>query len=364
MAKASVRRFGILTSGGDCPGLNAAIRGVARAAYELGAVEVIGIASGFQGLIDLEVRELHRGDFSGILTLGGTILGSSREKPFQDGVRVTDSEFALSRPEVVKANYRRLGLDCLVVLGGNGTHTTAHLLAKEGLNIIGIPKTIDNDIWGTDVCIGFDSAMGIATASIDRLHSTAASHNRVMVVEIMGHKAGWLTLYSGVAGGADVILVPEIPYDLAVIAHHLERRTTQEKPFSFVAVAEGALSREEAAQGKKERRRSRETAGYASIGYRLSSELAKLTGLEIRTTILGYVQRGGSPSPHDRVLATRFGTAAARRMAAGEFGIMIAQKGCEVGAVPLSEVAGRTRLVPPDHPMVEVARLAGTCLGD
>jgi 6-phosphofructokinase 1 len=364
VAKASVKRFGILTSGGDCPGLNAAIRGVARAAYELGAVEVIGIASGFQGLVDLDTRELHRGDFSGILTLGGTILGSSREKPFQDGVRVTDSEFALSKPEVIKANYRRLGLDCLIVLGGNGTQTTAHLLSKEGLNIVGIPKTIDNDIWGTDVCIGFDSALGIATGSIDRLHSTAASHNRVMVVEVMGNKAGWLALYSGVAGGADVILIPEIPFDLQSIAGHLERRTTQDKPFSIVVVAEGALSREEAAQGKKERRKSREAGGFASVGYRLSSDIAQATGLETRTTILGYVQRGGTPSAHDRVLATSFGTAAARLMSNGDFGKMVAQRGCDIVGISLAEVAGRTRLVPPDLPLVETARLAGASFGD
>ena len=361
---AAVQRFGILTSGGDCPGLNAAIRGVARAAYGLGAVEVVGIANGYQGLISLETRELHRDDFSGILTLGGTILGASREKPYEDGERVSDSEVAMSKPDIIKANYRKLGLDCLVVLGGNGTHTTAHLLSEAGLNVIGLPKTIDNDIWGTDVCFGFHSAVSIATESIDRLHSTAASHNRVMIAELMGNKAGWLALYAGIAGGGDVVLIPEIAYDVESITRHLERRTTQEKPFSIVVVAEGALSREEAALGKKERRRFRESTGFTTIGYRLARELAQATGLETRLTALGYVQRGGTPSAYDRVLATSFGTAAAQLMASGDFGKMVAMRGSEIVGVPLAEVADRIKLVPEGHPLVETGRLVGTCFGD
>ena len=364
MGKSAVRRFGILTSGGDCPGLNAAIRGVARAALGLGDVEVVGIANGYRGLIEGEARELKLRDFSGILTLGGTILGASREQPFRDDDRVPDSEVGKSKPDIIKANYRKLKLDCLVVLGGNGTNTTACLLAREGLNVIGLPKTIDNDIWGTDVCFGFHSAVHIATEGIDRLHSTAASHNRVMVAELMGNKAGWLALYAGIAGGGDVILLPEIPYDVKSISRHLERRTLEAKPFSIVVVAEGAMSRQEAAMGKKERRKYRESTGFTTIGYRVGQELAQATGLETRLTTLGYVQRGGSPSAYDRVLATSFGTAAAQLMAHGDFGKMVAMRGSEIVGVPLAEVAGRIKTVPEGHPLVETGRLVGTCFGD
>lgn len=362
----AVRRFGILTSGGDCPGLNAAIRGVAKAASGIFGMEIVGISNGYRGLIMGDARELSMDDFSGILTRGGTILGSSREKPFKerDDGPTTDAEAGLDKPDMILENYAKLRLDALVVLGGNGTNTTGYRLSREGLNVIGLPKTIDNDIWATDVTFGFHSAVDIATESIDRLHSTAHSHNRVMVIELMGHKAGWLALYSGIAGGGDIILLPEIPYDAATVARDIEKRRAEGKQFSIVVVAEGAMSKEEAAMPKKERKRLREKMPFPSIGYRVASEIQSMTGMETRVTVLGYLQRGGTPSPYDRVLATSFGAAAAEMLARGKFGRMVCMKDNAISSVPLSEVADRTKTVPVDHHMVETGRLVGTCFGD
>ncbi|MBU0927649.1 MAG: 6-phosphofructokinase [Spirochaetes bacterium] len=366
MPKSAVRRFGILTSGGDCPGLNAAIRGVAKAASGVFGMEIVGISNGYRGLIDGDAGELSPEDFSGILTRGGTILGSSREKPFKsdDGDMIKDSDVGKDKPGLIKETYARLRLDALVTLGGNGTNSTAYLLAKEGLNVIGLPKTIDNDIWGTDVTFGFHSAVDIAAESIDRLHSTAHSHNRVMVIELMGHKAGWLALYAGIAGGGDVILVPEIPYDADAVARVIEKRRSEGKAFSIVVVAEGAMSKDEAALPKKERKRLRERMPYPSIGYRVAAEIQAATGMETRVTVLGYLQRGGTPSPYDRVLATAFGTAAAELLARGRFGRMVAMKDASVTSVPLSEVADRIKTIPSDHFMLDTARLVGACFGE
>lgn len=366
MPARAVKRFGILTSGGDCPGLNAAIRGVAKAASGVFGMEIVGISNGYRGLIQGDARELSPIDFSGILTRGGTILGSSREKPFKgrDDGAVSDAEVGQDKPELIKETVERLRLDALVVLGGNGTNTTAHLLSKEGLNVIGLPKTIDNDIWGTDVTFGFHSAVDIATESIDRLHSTAHSHNRVMVIELMGHKAGWLSLYAGIAGGGDVILIPEIPYDAAAVAHDIEKRRSEGKAFSIVVVAEGALSKDEALLPKKERRRLREKMPYPSIGYRVAAEIQSATGMETRVTVLGYLQRGGTPSPYDRVLATAFGTAAADLLARGRFGRMVTMKDACISSIPLSEVADKTKTIPLDHYMLDTARLVGSCFGE
>jgi len=341
-------RIGILTSGGDCPGLNAAIRGVGKAAILNYGMSVIGISSGFQGLINKEYIELDERKLSGILTLGGTILGTSREKPFKD---MTDSKYALSKPELIKKNYDDLKLDCVVCIGGNGTMKTAYKLAKEGLNIIGIPKTIDNDVWGTDLSFGFDSAVYIATEALDRLHTTANSHKRTMVLELMGHNAGWLTLYSGIAGGGDVILIPEIEYKLDVIAKFLEKRTTMGKPYSIIVVAEGI---------KIPEKESKNT----SAGHYISKSITEMTGLETRVTILGYIQRGGTPTPNDRVLATRFGTYAAELIAKKEFGKMVALQKNKIVSIPLNEVAGKLKTVPIDDPLVKEARLIDTCFGD
>lgn len=355
-----------MTAGGDCPGLNAAIRGVCRAAYDRYDMHIIGIANGYRGLIDEDVRILKPEDFSGILTRGGTILGASREKPFKRTlVRSQPKDYEIGEDKVtaIKENYRKLKLDCLVVLGGNGTNTTGYLLAQEGLNVVGLPKTIDNDIAGTDRTFGFNSALAISTDAIDRLHSTAQSHNRVMVIELMGHKAGWLALYAGVAGGGDVILLPEIPYDIKAIGRHLVQRAQSGKAFSIVVVAEGALSVEEAKMEKKDRKKYREQTAAPSIGYRVAKEIEAETKMETRATILGYVQRGGIPSASDRVLATSLGTAAAELLARGEYGRMVALIGDGIGSVDLSVPAGKVKTVPQDHYMIDTAVSVGTCMG-
>ena len=357
------KTFGILTAGGDCPGLNAAIRGVCRAAYDRYDMTVIGIANGYSGLINGDFRILHPEDFSGILTRGGTILGASREKPFKPRHGEFDEPMEEDKVEIIKENYKKLRLDCLVVLGGNGTNTTGYLLAQEGLNVVGLPKTIDNDIEGTERTFGFNSALAIGTDAIDRLHSTAQSHNRVMVIELMGHKAGWLALSAGIAGGGDVILIPEIPYDIKAIGKHLIQRAQSGKSFSIVVVAEGAVSVEEAGMEKKERKKFREKTAVPSVAYRVAQEIETETGMETRATVLGYVQRGGIPSASDRVLATSLGTAAADLLAKGDYGRMVCLEGNNISSVDLSVPANKTKTVPEKHQLVDTALAVGTCMG-
>ncbi|OJF76471.1 MAG: 6-phosphofructokinase [Treponema sp. CETP13] len=361
MKKSKVKTIGILTSGGDAPGLNTAIRGLARTCIQQYGIKIIGIQNGYRGLILGDGQEMGPDDFSGILTRGGTILGTSRTKPFKKPM--PDPKTGLLPIEAIKQNYKKWNLDALCVLGGNGTNTTAGLLAEEGLNVIGLPKTIDNDIVETDVTIGFHTAVDVATEAIDRLHTTAHSHNRIMVIELMGHKAGWLGLYSGVAGGGDVILLPEIPYHVDSIAQHLKQRKIAGKPFSIVVVAEGALSEAESFLSKKEFKKNR-TGMIGSIGYRVARELEAATGLESRVSVLGYLQRGGIPSPYDRVLATEFGVRAAHMVAAGDFGKMVAKCGDSFVGIPLKKVAGKVKSVPLDHPAIISARDVGSCFGD
>jgi 6-phosphofructokinase 1 len=332
-------------------------------------MKVIGIANGFKGLINGDFRSLNQEDFSGILTRGGTILGASREKPFKNEFLLGAEypgygEIEQDKVAIIIENYKKLALDCLVVLGGNGTNTTGYRLVKEGLNVLGLPKTIDNDIEGTDRTFGFDSALAIATDAIDRLHSTAQSHSRVMVIELMGHKAGWLALYAGVAGGGDVILIPEIPYDIKTIGRHLQERTRSGKSFSIVVVAEGALSVEEKKMDKQDRKKYRAETVNPSIAYRVAGEIQAETGMETKATVLGYVQRGGIPAATDRILATSLGTAAAELLARGEYGRMIALTGNEVGSVDLSVPAGKTKTIPRSHYMIDTALSVGTCLGN
>ncbi|MCX7710449.1 MAG: 6-phosphofructokinase [Clostridia bacterium] len=363
MKKPATKSFGILTSGGDCPGLNAAIRGVAKATMGIYDMNVMGICNGYKGLIEGEVKQLSPEDVSGILTRGGTILGTSREKPF----KVTgdaDGEVGKNKVEAIKETYQRFGLDCIVVLGGNGSHKTANLLKDEGLNVVGLPKTIDNDIFGTDVTFGFYSAVDIATDAIDRLHSTAHSHNRVMVVEVMGHYAGWLALYAGVAGGADVIILPEIPYDIESIKKHITKRAKGGKAFSIIVVAEGAVSYEESKLSKKELKKKMKESSSPSKGYAIAKEIEACTDMDVRVSVLGYQQRGGTPSPYDRVIATQFGTAAAELLYKGEFGKMVAKVNNKIITVPLEDVAGKIKLVPKDHRLIKDARMVGTCFGD
>ena len=355
------RRIGILTSGGDCPGLNACIRGVARASYSMFDAEIIGIQDGYAGLIAGDYKVMQRSDFSGILTLGGTILGT-RRTPFSK-MRVI-GEDNVDKVKAMKDNYKKMRLDCLVTLGGNGTHKTANLLSEEGLNVIGLPKTIDNDIWGTDVTFGFHTAVDIATDVIDRIHTTAASHGRCMVIELMGNKAGWLTLYAGMAGGADIILLPEIPYDIKVVAEAVLRRAEAGKDFSIIAVAEGAMTVEEAAMKKKERATFRQETNFNGIANRIAKELEALVGVEARAVVPGHVQRGGTPSAYDRMLSTLFGVHAAQLIAAENYGQAVAMIGNTVSHNALSDVAGKTKFVPADAQAIRAARSMGISLGD
>ncbi|MGQ1785485.1 MULTISPECIES: 6-phosphofructokinase [unclassified Saccharicrinis] len=336
-------KVGILSAGGDCPGINAAIRGVGKTAIVQYGMEVIGISNGFSGLIDMDYELLTEDKLSGILTLGGTILGTSRMKPFkpQEGDTVED------KPQVIKENYHKMGLDALVCIGGNGTQRTANLLSKEGLNIVGLPKTIDNDVWGTDVTFGFDSAVNIATDAIDRLHTTANSHKRVMVIEVMGHNAGWIALHSGVAGGGDIVLLPEIEYDMDVITNALLRRSERGKPYSIVVVGEGI-----------------KVPKKKSAARFIGKQIQERTGLETRETILGYTQRGGTPSPADRVLATRYGSYAAKMIKDKNFGSMVCVKNNQINSVALEEVGGKTKLIEPNNRLVMKARNMGVCFGD
>lgn len=339
------QQIGILTAGGDCPGINAAIRGVGKTAIVKYGMKVLGISDGFTGLINKEYVELDESDLSGILTLGGTILGTSREKPYKKEGKPRNE---LKKPQLIKEHYEQLGLDCLVCIGGNGTMKTAFLLSQEGLNVVGIPKTIDNDIWGTDITFGFDSAVNIATEAIDRLHSTANSHKRIMVIEVMGHNAGWLALYSGMAGGGDLILIPEIPHNEEAVIACLRKRADNQKPYSIVVVAEGI----------------RVPVKGESAGSYIARIIQEGTGLETRETVLGYIQRGGTPSPMDRVLASRFGAAAANLIAEKEYGRMVAMRNGEISSVSLEEVAGKVKLVEPTNSMVSQAREMGTGFGD
>jgi 6-phosphofructokinase 1 len=366
--------IGILTSGGDCPGLNAAIRGVGKATRGAFDMQIIGFRDGFRGLVENRTVRLEDSTLSGILTLGGTILGTSRDKPHMMPV----GNQTMDMTDVAVANYHRHHLDVLVCLGGGGTHKNAYRLAKKGLNIVTLPKTIDNDVWGTDVTFGFDTAMGIATEAIDRLHTTAESHHRVIVVEIMGHNTGWLPLGAGVAGGADVILIPEIPYDIGCVADAVLGRSRAGKRFSIIAMAEGALSIEEAAaqaeaksQKKKKRKAKSQdakpeshTLALESASVRLARQLQEMTRLEARVTALGHLQRGGVPSATDRLLATQLGTKCAELIEQGTFGVMVAVHGLKYEPVPLSQVAGRRKTVPLDHPWIRSARLVGTSFGD
>ena len=354
------RRIGILTSGGDCPGLNAAIRGVARAAYAMFDAEIVGIQDGYRGLIEGEWREMRRDEFSGILTLGGTILGTSRQ-PFRT-MRVI-GEDNVDKVKSMKKNYERMKLDCLVTLGGNGTHKTANLLSEEGLNVVSLPKTIDNDIWLTDVTFGFHTAVDIATDVIDRLHTTAASHGRTMVVEIMGNKAGWLTLYSGIAGGADIILLPEQPYDIDRVCEAVERRAKRGSNFSIIAVAEGAMNVDEAKLKRKEWTAKRAEAGYTTATNRIAAAVQKKTGMETRVCIPGHMQRGGSPSAYDRVLATQFGSYAAKLVEIEQYGVTVALVNNHVISNRLEDIAGKTRNIPEGCELLTVAKRMGISLG-
>jgi 6-phosphofructokinase 1 len=379
------KTIGILTAGGDSPGLNAAIRGVGKSAIGAYDMHVIGFRDGFRGLMENRTAALDKAQLSGILTIGGTILGTSRDKPH----RMTVGQQTLDMTDVIVENYRNHHLDALVCLGGGGTQKNAYRLSKKGLDVVTLPKTIDNDVFGTDVTFGFDTALGIATEAIDRLHSTAHSHHRIIVVEVMGHNTGWLALGAGIAGGADVILIPEIPYDIDAVAEAIRQRHRKGSSFSIIAVSEGAVPLERAtalraAESDLSAAKRRKKAGGGSekaikdardvvdeirghLGratLAMSEDLEHRTKLESRVTILGHLQRGGTPSAADRLLATRLGAACARTIDEGRFGVMIASRGEEAVAVPLKDVVGKRKTVPLDHSWIETARRIGVSLGD
>lgn len=339
------RRIGILTAGGDCPGLNAAIRGVAKTAIVEHDMEVFGFIGGFKGLIDNDYIALTEDKVSGILTLGGTILGTSREKPLKKNH--PDDFEPEQKSKQIQETMKSLQLECIVCIGGNGTMKNAYALSQIGIPVIGIPKTIDNDVWGTDVTFGFDSAVEICTDAIDRLHTTANSHKRIMVIEVMGHDAGWIALHSGIAGGGDVILIPEIEYDIHIICDYLSQREAQGKPVSIVVVGEGVKT------GKKR-----------TPGPYIAKKIEELTGIETRETVLGYIQRGGSPTATDRILATRYGRFAALLIAQKQYNSMVSISNNTLGSIPLSETAGKIKIIEPDCRLIKTARSLGVCFGD
>lgn len=357
-----MKRIGMLTSGGDCQALNAAMRGVVKSVtYSGNDVEIYGFIDGYRGLIYGDFRMLTSKDFSGILTKGGTILGSSRT-PFKT-IKDPD-ENGLDKVEAMKQNYYKLKLDCLVILGGNGTHKTANLLREEGLNVVTLPKTIDNDLYGTDMTFGFQSAVNIATDAIDCIHTTAASHGRVFIVEVMGHKVGWLTLNAGMAGGADIILIPEIPYDIDKVVDAIEERHNRGSKFTILAVAEGAISKEDAALSKKEYKEKMKNYSYPSVSYEIADKIQKKSKNEVRVTVPGHTQRGGSPCPYDRVFASRLGSEAGKLIMKGEYGFMVGIKNREIIKVPLEDVAGKLKYVSPDASIIKEAKMLGISFGD
>jgi len=384
MARAvQTKCIGILTAGGDCPGLNAAIRAITKAARQDNGMKVIGVLDGFRGLVENRTIQLEDEMVSGILTRGGTILGTSRDRPH----KMPMGGRTLDMIDVAVGNARRLQIDRLICLGGGGTQKNAYRLHREGgMDVITLPKTIDNDVAETDISFGHDTAVGIAAEAIDRLHTTATSHHRIIVCETMGNKAGWLALRAGIAGGADVILIPEIPYDLDSVASALLERQRTGKRFSIIAVAEGARpvsSAEEEScpqeiEGQLDDSPDSEpvvsrTLGGGVVQYhevrepiasRIARELQERTGTDARVTTLGHVQRGGIPSAFDRVLCTLLGTRAVQLVSEGTFNVMVAYRGGRCVPVPLEKVAGPSNLVPLDHPLLESARLVGTCFGD
>lgn len=359
-----MKRIGILTSGGDCPGLNATIRGVAKACFQqfgTDKVEIVGISNGYYGLIHNLCRDMKPSDFSGILTQGGTILGTKRQ-PFK--MMTVIGEDNVDKVKNMKETYKKQKLDCLLTLGGNGTHKTSYLLAQEGLNVIGLPKTIDNDIYGTDVTFGYQTAVDIATDAIDRLHTTAASHSRILVCEVMGNKAGWLTLSAGIAGGADIILIPEIPYDIEKVCEALLKRAANGKSFSIMAVAEGAFDVEEAKLKKKQRAQKRAEAGILTATSRIAVQVQASTGIDTRVCVPGHMLRGGSPNAYDRLLATKLGVHAAKLIAQERYGRSVAIVGGKVTSNKLADIAGLTKFVDPKGELVMTAKHIGVSFGD
>ncbi len=361
-----IRKIGILTGGGDAPGLNAVIRAVVKGAILHHKVRVVGIMDGFSGLVENHNRELTLADVRGILPRGGTILGTTnRGNPFKYVEKLKDgTERIVDASGVAKENFERLGLDALIVIGGDGTLTIGNaLMRSHGIPVVGVPKTIDNDLEATDRTFGFSTAVEVATDALDRLHTTAESHHRIMLLEVMGRDAGWIALHSGLAGGADVILVPEIPFTLEPVVAKVWARQNRGSAFSIVVVAEGARPE----GGEQVYASVDPTTGWKRLGgisYDLAPKLQEKTGLEVRVTVLGHIQRGGTPSAEDRILATRFGSAALELAMAGRFGHMVALRGDRVVPVPIEAAINRLKKVDPEGEEVRAARCLGVVFGD
>jgi phosphofructokinase-like protein len=358
------KRIGILTGGGDCPGLNAVIRAVAKAAIA-GGLEVVGIEDGYLGLIENRLRVLSYQDVSGILTQGGTILGScNKANPAAYHVREGDEWVVRDVRDHVVTTCGVHKLEAIVVIGGDGTMSGAAELIERGLDIVGVPKTIDNDLWATEVTFGHDTAVTTAAEALDKVHTTASSHHRVMVVELMGRYSGWLALHAGVAAGADCILIPEIPFDVRKVADTCVARRRKGKGFTIIAVGEGASPQggEQFVECTDET--SPDPIRLGGVGKFVAEQVGEITGLESRSIVLGHVQRGGTPTPRDRLLATDFGYHAYELLAAGTFGRLVVQQGGKIDSVPIADVANKVRTVPPDYPLLRAARAIGTCFGD
>jgi phosphofructokinase-like protein len=363
--KNGIKRIGVLTGGGDCPGLTAVIRSVVKSAIIDYDYEVIGFEDGFKGLVENSFRQMGLASVVGILPKGGTILGTTnRDNPFAYPVTIDGKLVKQDMSSRVLANLESLGIDALVVIGGDGSLSIAHEMSQLGVRVIGVPKTIDNDLSATDYTFGFNTAVATATDAIDKLHTTAESHHRVMVLEVMGRYAGWIALESGVAGGADVILIPEIPYNIQSVCNKVNERYAAGKKFSIVVVAEGAHPAGEGMVVKYTVAESHDPIRLGGIGNKVGADIERITGIESRVTILGHLQRGGSPTPFDRILGTRFGVAAVKSIAEGRFGTMVSLKTPNIVNVPLLEAIHELKKVPVDGDLVFAARSVGICLGD
>jgi 6-phosphofructokinase 1 len=358
------KRVGILTGGGDCPGLNAVISAIVKTAERDYDWEVVGFLDGYEGVIENRFVTLGLKDVSGIMARGGTILGTSnRANPFRFPVLQEEDYVYLDRSSQAVRNFEALGLEALIAIGGDGTMSASAGMLDKGLPVVGVPKTIDNDLWGTDVTFGFDSALAVATEAIDRIHTTAQSHHRIMIVEVMGRYAGWIALGSGMAGGGDIILIPEIPYDVNAISDRIKERNSRGKRFSIVVVGEGAKPVGGEMVVKQRIANSPDPIRLGGVSHQLAAQLEGLLNIETRVTILGHLLRGGSPTAFDRLLATRFGVEAMRQVARGNLGTMVVLRGNQTETIPIKDAAGKIRRVTPDHPWVRMAISIGISLG-
>lgn len=364
-AKVNIKRIGVLTGGGDAPGLNAVIRAVVKVAVREYGLSVVGFLNGFGGMIKNQARELTEDNVAGILPRGGTILGTTnRDNPFHYPIDRGGQRMFVDVSDRIFENTSIHGVEALVVIGGDGSLAIAKELFDRGLKVIGVPKTIDNDLYATDQTFGFDTALTTATEALDKLHTTAESHHRVMVLEVMGRNAGWIALAAGVAGGADVILIPEIPYDIKCVARKINQRSNQNKKFSIIVVAEGARPAGGEVVVQKRVEDSFDPIRLGGIGQVVAREIESITDKESRVTVLGHLQRGGSPTAFDRILSTRYGTAAVNFLMEGRYGHMVCLKGTEIDTVPLEEAVGGQRKVPLDIDLLRSARQLGISFGD